>query len=167
MKIPIFVSAPTALSRSQQNIYRGITDLLEGLNLEKRALGRTDYPTEAPLQEVIRIVRKCSGGLVLGFVQYSAAKVKVKPGSNEETIKDLIVYPTPWNQLEAGIMLTARLPILVFHEEGISGGIFDAGASGVFVHKMPSVKEINSKTPSFSDVILKWQAEVRANYYRD
>ncbi len=167
MKIPVFVSAPTQLSRPQQNVYDGIVALLDSLNLEKRALGRTDYPTEAPLQEVLRLVKKCSGGLILGFVQNKAPKVTVRPGTDEEKVVHDIAYPTPWNQLEAGIMFSARLPILVFREEGISGGIFDNGVSDVFINKMPSIKDIHSKSPTFSDVILKWQAEVRTNYYRD
>jgi hypothetical protein len=167
MKIPVFVSAPTQLSRTQQNVYNGIVELLDGLNLEKRALGRTDYPTEAPLREVLRLIRKCSGGLVLGFIQSAAPKVTLRPGTDEESTKDNVVYPTPWNQLEAGIMFSARLPILVFREEGVSGGIFDNGVSDVFIHKMPSIKEIHSKNPAFSDVILKWQAEVRTSHYKN
>jgi hypothetical protein len=45
-KIPIFVSAPTALSPDQQKSYQTITRMLDRENLERRALGATDYPME-------------------------------------------------------------------------------------------------------------------------
>lgn len=39
-------------------------------NLEPRALGRSDYPTELPLREVLVIAKHCAGGIILGFEQY-------------------------------------------------------------------------------------------------
>src|SRR4051794_12069136 len=84
MRIPVFVSAPTDPNPAQKAVYDGILELLEDLQLERRALGRSDYPTEFPLKEVIRLARKCSGGLVLGFVQQTAAIVISKPGTPDE-----------------------------------------------------------------------------------
>jgi len=37
---------------------------LERANLEPRALGRDDYPTELPLREVLMLARHCSGGVI-------------------------------------------------------------------------------------------------------
>ena len=165
MKIPVFVSAPTQLNAGQQEIYNGILKQLDGLNLERRALGRSDYPTESPLKEVIRLARKCSGGVILGFTQQVASSIVSKPGTKEEkTIPD-VRYPSPWNNLEAGILFSLRLPILVFKEDGISGGIFDNGVTDVFIHNMPILKEVRSRASPFRDVFLKWQGEVRNTYY--
>ena len=38
------------------------------------------------------------------------------------------------------------LPLLVFKEDGISGGVFDSGVTDVFIHKMPigRVSKLNS-----------------------
>jgi hypothetical protein len=105
--------------------------------------------------------------LVLGFVQQHAKAVTIKPDTDEESKKADAVFPTPWNHIEAGIMFACRLPVLVFREEGISGGVFDPGVSDVFVHKMPTIREVNADEPKFRDVVLKWQAEVRTNYYSD
>ena len=66
-KIPVFVSAPTALSPDQQKSYEKIIRMLDRENLERRALGRTDYPTEYPLKEVYLMARHCSGAVILGF----------------------------------------------------------------------------------------------------
>jgi hypothetical protein len=174
MRIPVFVSAPTDLNPAQKTVYEGILELLEDLQLERRALGRSDYPTEFPLKEVIRLARKCSGGLILGFVQQTAAVVISRPGTLEQkTLPDAtskvgyVAYPTPWNHLEAGILFSLKLPILVFREEGISGGVFDNGVTDLFVHRMPTADECRSKSSSFREVILRWQGKVREAYYED
>ncbi|MFH1341611.1 MAG: hypothetical protein ABIL01_10455 [Pseudomonadota bacterium] len=167
MRIPVFVSAPTQLNPAQKSIYDGILELLEDLQLERRALGRSDYPTEFPLKEVIRLARKCSGGLILGFVQQSAAVVVSKPGTAEETSLSNVCYPTPWNHLEAGILFSLKLPTLVFKETGIGGGVFDNGVTDLFVHRMPTADECRSKSSSFREVILRWQGRVRETYYED
>lgn len=76
-------------------------------------------------------------------------------------------FPTPWNNLEAGILFGLGLPLLVFREDGISGGIFDAGVSDVFIHKMPTSDPSEENRMGVRDVFLKWQARVREHYYRD
>ena len=43
---------------------------LDDNDLEARALGRSDYPTELPLREVLLIARHCPGGIILGFEQF-------------------------------------------------------------------------------------------------
>jgi hypothetical protein len=113
---------------------------LEELNLEPRALGRSDYPAEFPLREVFVIANHCAGGLILGFEQFQATSGTWKRGTKEErkvAPKGSILFPTAWNHLEAGILFGLGLPILIFREDGISGGVFDNGVTDVFVHKMP------------------------------
>ena len=70
MKIPVFVSCPTSLSPSQEAARTVIVQQLDDNDLEPRALGRSDYPTELPLREVLLIARHCSGGIILGFEQF-------------------------------------------------------------------------------------------------
>jgi len=139
MKIPVFVSAPTDLSPAQEASRRLIIRELEHSGLEWRALGRSDYPTELPLREVFTIARHCAGGVILGFTQFCADSGVWKPGtSGEKAIASPVCFPTPWNQLEAGILFSLGLPLLVFREAGISGGVFDHGVTDVFIHRMPT-----------------------------
>lgn len=167
MKIPIFVSAPTDLTGDQEASRKLILRELDKNGLEPRALGRSDYPTELPLREVLTIARHCAGGVILGFVQARADSGTWKPGTPaERSFKAPTVFPTPSNQLEAGILFSVGLPLLVFREEGITGGVFDHGVTDVFVHTMPkSALSLGSKR-AFSAVFLKWQAQVRASYYK-
>jgi hypothetical protein len=146
-------------------VYKAILSTLTSLGLERRALGRSDYPTEYPLKEVIQISRRCSGGVVLGFMQSLITAGISKPGTTEEkSLKD-VSLPTPWNQLEAGILFSLKLPILVFRESGVTGGVFDNGVSDVFVQNMPSVADLKSRSSPVREVLLKWQAHVRSHYY--
>ena len=166
MDIPVFVSCPTSLSEAQQASRALILRQLKRFNLEPRALGRSDYPTEFPLREVMLIARHCSGGVILGFEQYRSLTGIRKPGAPEQQKQDAPVsIPTPWNHLEAGILFGLRLPILIFRERGIEGGVFDPGVSDVFIHEMPTPTDTKERKEALSDVFLKWQAEVRRHYY--
>ena len=166
MKIPVFVSSPTSLSQAQRNTRQRIFRFLDDLNLEPRALGQSDYPTLLPLREVLTIARHCSGAVILGFEQIRATSGVVKPGTAKpEQIVKPLSFPTPWNHLEAGILFSMELPMLVFREPGIKGGIFDNGVTDVFIHDMPVSRLSRTEEVALKDVFLKWQAGVRRHYY--
>lgn len=167
MKIPIFVSAPTILSNTQEASRRLILHELEHNDLDWRALGRSDYPTELPLREVLIIARHCAGGVILGFNQFRIDNGVRKPDTAEEkNISTPIYFPSPWNQLEAGILFALGLPLLVFKESTISGGVFDNGVTDVFIHPMPPAAITPQDKKALHAVFLKWQAAVRTYYYR-
>lgn len=163
MRIPVFVSCPTALSPTQEAQRKVILDMLDQMNLEPRALGRSDYPTDLPLREVMVIARHCAGGVILGFNQFTATAGTSKPGTDREaTVSTPVMFPTPWNHLEAGILFSLKLPLLVFREEGVSGGVFDHGVTDVFVHPMP---ESTGREHELKEVFLKWRGRVGAVYF--
>lgn len=164
--IPVFVSCPTSLNKDQTASRELILRQLRRFNLEPRALGRSDYPTELPLREVLLLARHCSGGVILGFEQYRSLIGIRRPGTPEEQKQDApMCIPTPWNHLEAGILFGLRLPILIFREQTIEGGVFDPGVSDVFIHEMPSPQDAKARKDALGDVFLKWQADVRRHYY--
>ena len=165
-KIPVFVSAPTNLSRQQQTSYERIVHLLDRENLERRALGRSDYPTEYPLKEVHMIARRCAGGIILGYAQSFAKQLEVKPGTRERAVHKNVKFPTPWNQLEAGILFSLRLPLMVFREDGISGGVFDNGVTDVFVNRLPLGRIGKRDEEQILFSIQIWVGQVREHYRR-
>jgi hypothetical protein len=168
MKIPVFVSMPTMLNTDQMEAKQIVLDELDSLRLEPRSLGTSDYPSDLPLREVYVLGTHCSGGVILGFEQFFAPEgTKKRRTSKEELITGGIPFPTPWNHLEAGILFGLGLPLLVFREPRIEGGIFDPGVTDVFVHQMPDTKMNPSNRDGLREVFLKWQARVREHYYRD
>src|SRR5260370_33212684 len=107
MKIPIFVSCPTSLNATQERSRSALMRFLDEFNLEPRALGRSDYPAEFPLREVIVIARHCAGGLILGFEQFQATSGTWKRGAKGEkklASRDSASFPTPCNHLEPGVL---------------------------------------------------------------
>ena len=164
-RIPVFVSCPTSLNNDQEKRRKVIMDILEDLQLEPRALGRGDYPKDYPLKEVYVIAKHCSGGIILGFEQLYMETGKRKRSTKEEkNIDKPISIPTPWNHLEAGILFGLKLPLLIFKEDGIEGGVFDYGITDAFVHHMPPVKPDKSKMEELKQVFLKWFAFVSTKH---
>ena len=167
MKIPIFVSCPTALNSEQQKSYQIILEELDRFGLEERRLGASDYPTELPLREVLVLARHCAGGVILGFEQiYVETGTLKRKTTKERLIENPVTLPTPWNHLEAGILFGLGLPLLVFRENGVTGGVFDYGVTDAFVHKMPPADMSAEERLPLSAVFMKWQAKVREYYYR-
>jgi hypothetical protein len=168
MRIPVFVSSPTSLSPEQELSRDVIMNMLEDLQMEPRALGRSDYPKDVPLREVYVIAKHCHGGIILGYEQFQATAGTWKRGSSsEKAVKrsEPVSLPTPWNQLEAGILFGLKLPLLIFREADVYGGVFDVGTTEVFVHQTPPPKPDKQKLDELKQVFLKWQAEVNRVYY--
>jgi hypothetical protein len=165
-KIPVFVSAPSDLSADQQQSYDRILELLDRENLERRALGRSEYPSDYPLKEVHMIARRCAGGMILGYSQSIATELHVKPGTRRARTDNDIKLATPWNQLEAGILFSLRLPLMVFREDGVTGGIFDIGTTDVFVNRLPIGKIGPEDNEQIIFSMQTWVARVREHYRR-
>src|SRR5438067_609241 len=104
MNIPIFVSCPTSLNANQNKSRELILSELDSLELEPRAVGRSDYPVAFPLREVLVLARHCAGGLILGFSQLTVTEGISKAGTAREADIRSVGIPTPWNHLEAGIL---------------------------------------------------------------
>lgn len=166
MRIPIFLSAPTSLSSEQEAVRNRVVKLLKANGLEPRALGRQEYPTDYPLREVSVIARHCSGGLILGFEQFYSNAGVWKRGTSSEKAAKGAKFPTPWNNLEAGILFGLGLPLLIFREQGIAGGVFDNGVTDVFVQEMPPASGSRAQNDELRQLVLRWQSRVREHYYR-
>lgn len=165
MRIPVFVSCPSDLNSDQEEAAKLIKSMLDKNKLSWRALGKSDYSYKLPLTEVLGMIRHCSGGLILGFKQFEAPSGTFKPGTSKEETCSSIVMPTPWNQLEAGILFNQKLPILIFREDGITGGVFDIGTPDVFIQKMPSPPLDRDQKDDLETLFQNWASDVKNHYY--
>lgn len=167
MLIPIFGSCPTRLNDAQADVHRLLLGELGRAGLEWRSIGRTDYPHRNPLLEVYTLAKHCSGGLILGFSQFQTKSGLWKKDTPDQAKQSTTVaFPTPWNHIEAGIVFALRRPMLVFRDQGVSGGIFDIGVTDLYVHEMPSAKPNKNQRKAIREVFSKWAAEVQEHYYR-
>jgi hypothetical protein len=168
MKIPVFVSAPSPnnLNPRQEESAKMILELLRRNEFEWRALGRSDYARDFPLREVLGMVRHCSGGIILGFEQFHVTAGEIKRGSPQSgKIEQSMKFPTPWNQIEAGILFSVRLPLMIFREPGVKGGVFDLGSTEVWIHDIPTRANSARAAGDLSLVFQNWAAKVRQHYY--
>ena len=63
----IFLSRPTSIDEKYKPGLDGFIRFLQGKEISPRTLGTTDYPTNAPMDEVITLLKKCEGAIVLGY----------------------------------------------------------------------------------------------------
>jgi len=167
LRIPVFVSCPSALRPQQKASAQIVLDQLEKNKLQWRALGQPDYSRKLPLAEVIGMIKHCSGGVILGFEQFEARGVVYRRGvmGKMKKLPGKTCFPTPWNHLEAGILFSHRLPILVFHEATVTGGIFDTGIIPEFTHKMPTRGMSKSARDELDTLFQRWASEVKDHYH--
>ena len=168
MLIPVFVSMPNRLNKQQSLAHRLVLGELGHHGIQDRTLGLTDYPTSFPLREVLTLAKHCSGGVILGFSQFEATVGTWKKGTPFKSSVGKgksVLFPTPWNQLEAGVLFALNVPLLVFREAGITGGVFDIGVTDLFVHPMPKPDAEYQEKKALRAVFQKWTAQVRGHYY--
>lgn len=63
----IFVSRPTWVSSEFRKGLDNFLKFIEGHGFKPRTLGVEDYPTKAPLDEIIRLMEDCVGAIILGY----------------------------------------------------------------------------------------------------
>ncbi len=174
LRMPVFVSCPTLLSQRQESSKQIVESIFGEYSLAWHALGVNDYPEKWPLHEVIAMARNCSGGLILGFEQLRCKGGVFHPGCAKKLRKEItssISLPTPWNHIEAGILFTLGLPILIFREPDIarepliSGGVFDDGVTDVFIHEMPTSSMNKRGIIAVKAVFRRWLSRVHDHYY--
>lgn len=127
----IFLSRPTWVAPEFDDGLDLLYSLLGSFDLHPRTLGVSDHPTESPLDEVISIMDQCVGTIVLGYPQ-----IVIEKGVLKTEPTDSLVLATEWIHIEAGLAYAKGHPLVVYHHEGVSRGIFDRGALGKFIHEI-------------------------------
>jgi hypothetical protein len=159
MTIDAFISRPTTLPKPFEDAYKTFHAYIEqqhGFRL--RRLGSTDYSDEAPLRAIIDIMDECKGAIILGYPQIEiyhhirrSAAVSQDP---------TLLFPTPWNQIEASLAFGAKLPVLVIGHPGIVGGVFDHGVTGQFVLTEDLSKKDWFMQQPFQQLLGKWKKRI-------
>jgi hypothetical protein len=103
--------------------------------------------------------------VILGFEHISAWSCTAKLKTPLQKTLSNQSFPTSWNHLESGILYSMRLPLIVFRDPNVCGGVFDLGSSDVFVHDMPKAPLTRAAREDLDSVFLKWQSRVREHYY--
>lgn len=126
----IFLSRPTWIDTKYEQGLDGFIKFLKAQNFTPRTLGTTDYPTSSPLDEVIALMKKCDGAIILGYPQIIAETGVIK----NKSIEAPVTLGTEWNHIEASLAYSLNLPLLVIHDSSVSRGIFDRGTLNSFLY---------------------------------
>jgi len=151
----VFVSRPTWLAPEFKAGHDGFIELLGTLGLRPRTLGTTDYPSRAPLDEVIELVNQCQGAIILGYPQITVSAGTVK----DKVIEQPFLLPTEWNHIEAGLAHARALPLLAIHHIGVKRGIFDRGAMNSFLYERDLTEPSWPLETALLRAIKKWKEE--------
>ena len=147
----IFLSRPTWISSEFSTGLEVFLTNLKNLGVIPRTLGSTDYPSKAPLDEVIEIMSECSGAVILGYPQISIVKGSVKASE----LKEELQLPTEWNHIEAALAYARGLPLLSVHHESVTRGVFDRGVMNAFVHSIDMTQATWSMEEGFNGALSK------------
>ncbi|MBW8035960.1 MAG: hypothetical protein FVQ79_10090 [Planctomycetes bacterium] len=141
----IFLSRPNWVAEGYLQGLKNFIQLLHARGLDPRTIGVTDQPTMSPMDEVIKLMRKCEGAIILGFPQ-----IRINEGLIKDIpVKDPISLATEWNHIEAALAHTLNLPILLIHDSSVIRGVFDRGATNIFLY---SVDFSNESWPHGDDI---------------
>ncbi len=153
--IDIFVSRPTWVADEFTEGLNGFLSFLDSHDIKPRTLGSTDYPTESPLDEVIKIMDECKGVIILGYPQIYVTSGKIKERENID-----ILLPTEWNHIEATLAYVKKKPLLIIHHKGITRGIFERGAINKFIYEKDLSKNTWFLSENIKGALMKWKASI-------
>lgn len=154
----VFISKPGTLNVLQQELVRQVVGILADEDIDATTVERGNYPNVGAMSEVRRVLRGCSGALIIAFRQLEVAKGTWRSGTEETRSVEDVALPTAWNHVEAGMAAMAGLPMLFLVERGVIGGLFELGDVG------HSVTAIDLVKPSHDDIrrsISAWAHSVR------
>lgn len=162
MTYDVFISKPTAQTNKQSNFTSQLQEILKSRDFKIRSVGSSDFPNEAPLLAILKIMGECSGALILGLKQIHINDGILKQGTTSERKIGNIDLPTPWNQIEAAIAFSLKIPTIIIREEGIEGGIFDIGSTDHFIHQVNIDDEFDGyfRSQKFLQPFNEWIRQV-------
>lgn len=130
--------------------------LLDERGMEAFSLSRSHY-ARVPWQQLREAVARADGVVVFGFRQLHVGAGEWRPGTVEaRSAADW--YATPWNQIEAGLAIMARAPVLVSGDIELSDGVFSPELWGECVFGLPP----DSNPDERSKVLDRWATSVVA-----
>jgi hypothetical protein len=153
--VDVFVSRPTWVATEFEGGLAAFLRVLHSLDLTPRTLGATDYPSKAPLDEVIALMDKCAGAVILGYPQLVVETGQLKGMPVDHTLE----LATEWNHIEAGLAYARGLPLLVIHHRGVRRGIFDRGAMSAFLYEADLTKPGWPVEEGIHGAVQKWKRD--------
>jgi hypothetical protein len=155
----IFVSVGATSNDEQETFVRAVEDRLRSEGLIPQTVGRNTFSSEAPFKKIVGLLDSCHGAVVIALERSFFPSVVDKRGGPIETQLSNIKLPTPWNQIEAAMAYSRRLPLMVLAESGLkSGGLLERGYDWYvqWIKPVPSALTTNE----FNGVLADWKSKL-------
>jgi len=121
----VFISRAGALDLQQTNIVKSVSDVLSRSGYDVVELSRDEYDQSEVITRLEEKMNGCKAVIVFGFKSIHAHKATFRVNTDEQYFKDDVFMSTPWNQIEAGMAVIARIPTLLLSDSEVNDGIFD------------------------------------------
>ena len=154
----------------QEEFIDRICGYLDQRGLAPRTLGVTDYDMDAPLRAIRRLMLESNGLITVAFrrtyIQKGAGNFRTDLSALHTYDLDERWLTSPWAHIEPAMAYQIGLPILLLREAGVvADGLLQKGAVGTYMPEFDlSASNIDEyfESPEWSDLIYKWEAQVRA-----
>jgi hypothetical protein len=155
----IFVSVGTGLSPQQEQFVSAVEERLRAAGLTPRTIGRNTFSADAPLRAVTDLMDRCGGAVVIALERYFFPGGVERRGSAKETPLSAVGFPTVWNQIEAAMAYSRKLPLLVLVDEQLRcDGLLEKGNDWHVQEVKVEPGSLNSA--QFNGVLASWRDRI-------
>lgn len=160
MSQDIFLSVGGTANNEQEKFVLAVENRLRAEGLNPNTVGRNTFSVDAPLKTVEELMDRCVGTVVLALERsYFPEGIEKRGGDNERAISKTAL-PTPWNQIEAAMAYSRKLPLLVIVQEGLKHeGLLEPGYDW-YVQSTP-LDEAHLSSAQFNGILASWKEKVK------
>jgi TIR domain len=144
----IFFSVATPHAMIQVNYINQLKQKFEQSGYRLATLRDEDWDDEDPIRPIFALMKKCAGCVVLLLERYFIEEGKIKRGSDNEKPMRGLALTTPWNQIEATLAYTEKLPMLILKDKNVF-------TDGVFIDQMKKFRQVKIDIENFGE----WDTE--------
>ena len=161
--IDIFLSRPNWIDEKFKPGLNAFYNFLKSLNIIPHTIGGEEKPIRSPMDDVIDLMAKCKGAVILGLPQIEIEKGRLKG----EEIKTVLVLPTEWNHIEYGLAMARKMPILLLKHSNVKRGVFDRGAVNSFLYDVDFEKSDWILSNEINGAFSSWLPRVNSYSFSD
>lgn len=152
----IFFSMPGSLSKQAEVITKDYRDFLEWKGYEVLYYEKDEYPEFGQFNKIRQSITNSSAMIAFGFKQINIKQGVLHPNTAAEVEIQDKYMSTSWNELEVGMGLMNKLPILLVKDKDINSGVFDSKLSEAFVATITA--DYNSRELEYNQTLKNWLA---------
>ncbi|MGR0218651.1 hypothetical protein [Agromyces sp. ZXT2-6] len=138
-----------------------VEERLRAIGLSPRTIGRNTFSADAPLRAITDLMDQCDGAVVIAVERFYFPEGEERRGSPRQSGLTDVCMPTAWNQIEAAMAYSRRLPLLVIVDQNVrADGLLEKG-NDWYVQDLP-IEPASLSTPAFNGILESWRSRLRA-----